>query len=135
MTKPHYHVTAAIIRKDGKVLITRRPRGSHLAGYWEFPGGKQEPGEKLRQCLARELAEEIGIEARVDELFMEVKHTYPDRQISLHVFECTPLSGTPDTLQCSELKWISPTDLARFTFPPPDLKVIEKLKHRDGVDS
>jgi len=135
MPLPHYHVTAAIIRKDGRILITRRPTGSHLAGYWEFPGGKQEPGENLEQCLARELTEEIGIKVRVDEMFLEVEHAYPDKRISLHVFECTPLSGTLDTLQCSELKWVPPTDLAGFTFPPPDLKVIEKLIRPERSDS
>jgi mutator protein MutT len=130
MPLPHYHVTAAIIKESDKVLITRRPTGSHLAGYWEFPGGKQEPGEDLEQCLARELAEEIGIKVRVDELFMEVKHTYPDKRISLHVFKCTPISGTPDTLQCSELKWVPISALHCFTFPPPDLRIVEILRNQ-----
>ena len=128
MPLPHYHVTAAIIRRNDKVLITKRPKGSHLAGYWEFPGGKQEAGENLKTCLKREITEELGMTVRVEGLFMQVAHAYPDKRISLHVFDCTPLSGTPEARQCSEVKWASLTDLEAFTFPPPDLKVIEKLK-------
>lgn len=130
MPLPHFHVTAAIIRKNDKVLITKRPTGRHLAGYWEFPGGKQETGESLKRCLKREIIEELGMTVRVEEWFMTVEHAYPDKRISLHVFHCTPVSGTPETRQCSEIKWVSVTDLEGFTFPPPDLKVVEKMAHR-----
>lgn len=128
MPLPHYLVTAAIIRKNNKVLITKRPAGSHLAGYWEFPGGKQEAGESLKKCLKREIIEELGMTVRVEGLFMKVEHAYPNKRITLHVFDCTPVSGTPETCQCSEIKWASLTDLELLTFPPPDRKVIEKLK-------
>ena len=135
MPLPHYHVTAAIIRRNDKVLITKRPKGSHLAGYWEFPGGKQEAGENLKTCLKREITEEIGMTVRVEGLFMQVAHAYPDKRISLHVFDCTPISGTPKTRQCSEMKWASLSDLEALTFPPPDLKVIEKLKQGHMTDA
>ncbi|MDZ7699565.1 MAG: 8-oxo-dGTP diphosphatase MutT [Deltaproteobacteria bacterium] len=135
MPLPHYHVTAAIIRRNDKVLITKRPTGSHLAGYWEFPGGKQEAGEDLKSCLKREIAEELGMTVRVEEWFMTVEHAYRNQRISLHVFDCTPISGTSETRQCSEIKWVSVTDLEAFTFPPPDLKVIEKLKQGHMTDA
>lgn len=127
MPPPHYHVTAAVIQENGKVLIARRTAGSHLEGYWEFPGGKQESGETLEACLEREIAEELGMTVKVEDRFMTVEHAYPEKRISLHVFHCTPISGAPIPIQCSEIKWASPTDLEQLRFPPPDLKVIERL--------
>ncbi len=128
MIQPHYDVTAGVIRKCEKVLISRRPAGSHLEGYWEFPGGKQEAGEDLKQCLEREISEELGITVTVDDLFLKVEHTYTTKRITLHVFTCTLISGTPEALGCSAFQWVHVEDLFRFTFPPPDVKIIALLK-------
>jgi len=127
---PHYDVTAGLIWKEGKILIATRPKGTHLEGFWEFPGGKQEEGENLKECLKREINEELGIKVRVDEPFLTVDHEYPDKRISLHVFNCTWLKGAPIPLQHQETRWITLTDLSKFTFPPPDVKVIEALAKR-----
>ena len=124
---PHYDVTAGLIWKEGKLLIATRPKGTHLEGLWEFPGGKQEEGENLKECLKREIEEELGIEVMVDELFLTVDHEYPDKRISLHVFNCAWLKGEPVPLQRQETRWITLTELSKFTFPPPDVQVIEAL--------
>ncbi len=129
-TKPHYDVTAGLIWKEGKLLIATRPRGTHLEGFWEFPGGKQEEGENLKECLKREIEEELGIKVRVDEPFLTVGHEYPNKRISLHVFNCTWLKGEPAPLQRQETRWIALTELSKLTFLPPDVQVIETLTKR-----
>ena len=125
--KPHFHVTAGLVWKNGRVLIAKRPEGSHLEGYWEFPGGKQEKGESLKGCLEREIEEELGLKVRADEALLTVDHEYQSKAISLHVFNCTPLAGEPKALDCEQIRWVDPIDLKRFSFPPPDIKVIEYL--------
>ena len=127
---PHYDVTAGLIWKEGKLLIATRPKGTHLEGLWEFPGGKQEEGENLKECLKREIEEELGIEVMVDELFLTVDHEYPDKRISLHVFNCTWLKGEPVPEQGQETRWITLTELSKLAFPPPDVRVIETLIKR-----
>lgn len=124
---PHYDVTAGLIWKEEKLLIATRPKGTHLEGFWEFPGGKQEEGENLQECLKREIGEELGIKVRVDEPFLTVDHEYPDKRISLHVFNCTWVKGEPIPLQGQKIRWIMLSELSKFTFPPPDVQVIEVL--------
>src|ERR1019366_3107599 len=85
-------VSAALIFRDGKLLITQRQRDAHLGGLWEFPGGKREPDETSEQCLGRELREELGIEVEVGELFEEISHTYPEKSVSLKFFVCKLIS-------------------------------------------
>ncbi|MFH1628943.1 MAG: 8-oxo-dGTP diphosphatase MutT [Pseudomonadota bacterium] len=128
--KPHFVVTAGLIWKNGKLLIAKRPQGTHLEGFWEFPGGKQKEGEGLKECLEREIDEELGIKARVEESFLTVDHEYPNKRISLHVFNCTWLKGKPLPLQCQEVRWVVFDDLSKLPFPPPDIKVIETLAGR-----
>jgi len=133
--KPHIHVTAGLIWKNGRVLITKRPKGSHLEGYWEFPGGKQEKGERLTGCLEREIKEELGLKVRADQVLLKVIHEYETRVISLHIMDCAILCGEPSALECQEFKWVDPVDLQKYDFPPPDIKVIEFLLiRRDGVE-
>jgi len=126
-SRPHFHVTAGLIWKNGKVLITKRPKGSHLEGFWEFPGGKREKGETLRHCLEREITEELGIEIKADKLFLPVKHEYDYKVISLYTFNCTLLAGEPKALQCQEIRWVDPLRLCEFEFPPPDMLVVEAI--------
>jgi len=130
--KPHYDVTAGLIWKDGRLLISRRAKGTHLEGFWEFPGGKQEAGEALSECLEREIREELGIEARVGEPLLTVDHEYADKRISLHVFNCTWVRGEPVAIACQEIRWVEWEEISALRFPPPDIKVIESLtKRRD----
>ena len=134
--KPHYHVTAALIWKNGKVLIAKRPKGSHLEGYWEFPGGKQEKGENLEECLEREIREELGLTIKTDQVLLTVEHDYGSKAISLHIFNCTFSRGEPEALECQEFRWVAPGDFLKFTFPPPDRKVAEFLcRTGDGKEA
>ena len=126
-SKPHFDVTAGLIWKNGKVLISKRPKGSHLEGCWEFAGGKQEKGESLKDCLEREIEEELGLKVNADQLFMSVKHEYRYKVISLHTFHCTILEGEPKALKCQEVRWVYPAELNELKFPPPDMQVIEEI--------
>jgi len=132
IAKPHIHVTAGLIFKDGRILIAERPQGYHLAGLWEFPGGKQEQGETLEECLEREIKEEVDIEIKTERHFVTVRHEYEKKVVSLHVFECTLISGDPRGLDGQEIKWVEPSVLQQYEFPPPDQEVIELLisQHR-----
>jgi mutator protein MutT len=125
--KPHYHVTAALIWNNGRVLIAKRPKGSHLEGCWEFPGGKQEQGESLGECLEREIWEELGLRVKTDRALLTVDHDYGSKAISLHVFNCSCLAGEPKALEGQEIRWVAPGDLFKFSFPPPDMKVLKFL--------
>lgn len=125
--KPHFYVTAGLIWQDGRVLITRRPEGNHLAGFWEFPGGKKETGETLRECLEREIKEELGIEIAAHKVLLVVHHEYETRSITLNVFHCIDLKGQPKALEGQEIRWVYLDEIKKYTFPPPDLKVIEFL--------
>ena len=87
-------VLAAVIERDGRFLVTRRQKGTHLDGLWEFPGGKCEPGETHAQCLARELREELGLEAVVGDELLVTEHAYPERTVRLHFRRCT-IAGEP----------------------------------------
>ena len=130
LIKAHYDVTAGLIWKEGKLLIATRPKGTHLEGLWEFPGSKQEEGEDLKECLKREIEEELDIKVRVDDPFLTVDHEYPNKRISLHVFNCTWLKGEPAPLQGQMIRWITLAELSKFSFPPPDVQVIEALTRR-----
>jgi mutator protein MutT len=128
MSKPHFHVSAGLLWKDGKLLITKRPQGSHLAGFWEFPGGKQEPKESLEGCLEREIKEELGIAVKVQRHLLQVDHEYENKSISLHLFHCSIISGEPRPLGCDGIKWVLPEDLSEYPLPPPDSLVLRHLK-------
>jgi mutator protein MutT len=126
--KRHFHVTAGLVWKDGKVLITKRRPEAHLGGFWEFPGGKQEESETLEACLEREMEEELGLKVRTVDRILTVHHEYESKKISLHVFECIPIAGEPHPLQCEEIRWVRPFDLGKFAFPPPDVEIIKLLQ-------
>jgi len=122
-------VTAGLVWKDGKLLITKRPEGSHLAGYWEFPGGKQELGESLEACLEREIREELGMEVSAVEHLLQINHDYETKSITLHLFQCSWLSGTPKPMGCDELRWVRPEDLADYRLPPPDIQLLPAIRN------
>ena len=127
-SKPHFHVTAGLIWRNGKLLLTRRPQGSHLAGYWEFPGGKQEAGETLEACLEREIMEELGIRVKVIKHLLQVDHDYDEKSISLHLFACSNPAGEPQAIGCDAMRWVNPKDLHRYKLPPPDIQVLPFIK-------
>ena len=125
--RPSYRVTAGLVRKNGKLLVSKRRKGSHLQGFWEFPGGKQEKGESLSECLERELLEELGISVLVGPGVAPVLHDYAKKRIFLYGFCCIWLKGEPKALQCQEFQWVAFSELAGLKLPPPDIKIIEKL--------
>lgn len=114
-------VTAAIIERDGLVLIAQRPPGGRHPGCWEFPGGKVEPGETPEQCLAREMAEEMSVDIEVGELLAKACHAYPDITIELLAFRCIIVGGDPADVGCAAHRWVRPADLASRELLPPDL--------------
>jgi len=120
-------VAAGLIQRDGRYLIARRKPGSHLAGFWEFPGGKREAGESLTECLQRELFEELSIRVDLPIPYRIIRHDYLDRSIELHFFRCVIEQGEPVPIGCEEIRWVSPRDLTQFKFPPADYAVIEAL--------
>jgi mutator protein MutT len=122
-------VTAAVIERGDEILITRRPQGVHLEGHWEFPGGKCEPGESLETCMARELREELGVEAHVGEELLATSHDYPERRIELHFLSCT-VSGTPSAQLGQDMRWVRRGDLASLQFPPADEELIRLLTNK-----
>ena len=130
--RPHHNVAAGVIWKQGMILITRRPEGRHLAGLWEFPGGKQEDGESLEACLEREIREELGLRISVDRAIMRVEYSYDHKDISLHVFYCSIIEGIPRGMECQDIRWIDPSNLQKFNFPPPDMKVVEFISTNDN---
>ena len=119
-------VTAAIVEDHGRYFVTRRQKGVHLEGFWEFPGGKCEPGESLADCLRRELKEELGVEADVGDEVYSVTHDYPDRSVELHFFVCT-LLHSPVALLGQEMRWVERAELASLSFPPADAELIRVL--------
>jgi A/G-specific adenine glycosylase len=127
---PHYLVTAAIIRRGDQFLVTRRQPGVHLEGAWEFPGGKCDVGEPLTACMARELREELGIDASVGAEVFTVAHDYVDRRVELHFFECRS-SDEPLALLGQEMRWVRRDELARLEFPPADAELIRRLVEFD----
>ena len=119
-------VVAAVVERDGRYLITRRLEGTHLAGLWEFPGGKTLPGEKPEDALRRELQEELGVEAEVGELIETVDWTYPEKSVRLLFFRCA-LRGEPCPQERQEMLWVEAAQLQEYRFPAADFRLIERL--------
>jgi len=105
-------VVAAVIEREGRVLVSlRRPKGER-ASLWEFPGGKVEPGEGERAALARELREELGVRAIIGEEYARVEHIYPDLQVELALYRCSLHAGEePRPIACEQVRWVSRRDL------------------------
>ena len=125
-------VAAAVIqRPDGQVLLAQRPPGKPYAGYWEFPGGKLEPGEAPVHALVRELREELGVDADVGPLRFHTTHDYGDRAVSLYFYE-SRLRGTPRPLLGQQMRWVPRAELATLGFPPADTELIRVLTESDA---
>lgn len=125
--KPHYNVAIGIIWKKGKILIDRRPEKGLLGGLWEFPGGKQEAGETLEECLEREIREEMNIKIRVQGPFLTVPHAYSHFKITLHSFQCQHLEGEPRPKKAIDWKWVAPEDLRKYPFPKANKIILDAL--------
>ncbi len=125
---PHYIVTAAVMRKDGKVLLAKRPSKGLLGGLWEFPGGKVEPQESLQDCLAREIQEELGVAVRVGEQLGTYRHAYTHFSITLHAFFCDLLEGEPRPVQAAELAWVALSDLSAYPMGKVDRLIAGDLQ-------
>ncbi len=121
-------VAAGVIRRDdGRVLVSRRQPGKHMAGAWEFPGGKVRPPETPRQALERELYEELGIEVSQSRELMGYEQQYPDRLIALHFFAVEEYAGAPRSREDQELAWEFPERLGELGFLPADRPLVDLL--------
>jgi A/G-specific adenine glycosylase len=117
---PHYQVAAAVIERQGKVLLAKRRPEALLGGMWEFPGGKRERGETLPACLQRELREELGVRVSVCERLMKIPHAFSHFRITLHVFRCNSLRGHPRPLEAADVRWIRIADLEQYPMGKAD---------------
>jgi mutator protein MutT len=111
----------------GKILIAQRKPGDTLGGYWEFPGGKCEPGEKIEDCLVREVREELGIEVLPRHFLCRTEHAYAHRTVVLHFYLCDWVSGHPIRHDVHDFRWVEPAELRSYKFPPADTEMINEL--------
>ena len=123
-------VVAAVIEDNHRFLVTRRLPGVHLAGMWEFPGGKIDPDETHGAALRRELREELDVEVDVGDCLHRTLHAYPDRTVELHFYRCT-LKGAPRPLLGQEMRWVPRADLRSLGLPPADTELVELLTKSD----
>jgi mutator protein MutT len=122
-------VAAALIQDEaGRYLITRRREGTHLAGLWEFPGGKCEEGETLEACLRRELHEELEGAFEVGQQVDTVRWQYPEKTVVIHFFRCRLGAGTVAPRESQAIVWVPPERLADYEFPPADAELIARLR-------
>lgn len=119
-------VVAAVIEEHDTFLVTRRQHGVHLAGLWEFPGGKVDPSETHAGALKREMREELDADVEVGSLLLHTSHDYPDRTVALYFYLCA-LTGPPAPMLGQEMRWVSRAELPTLGFPPADEELIQRL--------
>jgi A/G-specific adenine glycosylase len=124
---PHHVIAVGVIWHENRVLIQQRPEEGLLGNLWEFPGGKQEPGETLQETVRREIEEELGIEVLVRESIAVVKHAYTHFKITLHAYHCQYQSGVPQPKACQAWHWVSPDELGQYAFPKANKTVLETM--------
>lgn len=123
------NISVGIIRNTQKeIFLTLRDPSSHMAGFWEFPGGKIESGETPEQALIRELQEEVGIDAREPVLIRTLTHTFPDRIVNLHFFIVEQWSGEPYGKEGQPKRWVAQSELKETDFPPANAEVVIALQ-------
>ena len=120
-------VAVAIIQRGEEVFLTKRKDHVNQGGLWEFPGGKQQEGETLEQCLRRELKEELDIEVGDLQPFQSVHYQYPGKPVVLHFFTCLITQGLPEPLDCAEMAWVSQANLSAFEFPTANKQVVTRI--------
>jgi len=131
---PHMVVGAAVtVNRKGEVLIAQRKQTDMLGGLWEFPGGKQEPNEKIEECIARELKEELGINVTVGDFLMTVKHAYSHFTMTMHVYRAKIISGRPRIIDCADYQWVDIPDLGELAYSKADLLVVARLQGGKGL--
>jgi 8-oxo-dGTP diphosphatase len=122
-------VAAAVIERNDAFLMTRRLKGTHLEGTWEFPGGKCDAGETLTECLERELLEELGTRSTVNGEIFTVEHVYSERTVRLHFFDTT-LLDVPQPQLGQQMRWVRRQELASLDLPEADRGLVELLTAR-----
>ncbi len=126
---PHKIIGVAVIwNEQQQILIDRRRQEGSMGGLWEFPGGKIEPGETIKECIQREISEELGIVIAVGEHLITIDHTYSHLRVTLTVHQCRHLTGVPQALECDEIRWVNLADLEKFAFPQANVQIIAALK-------
>ena len=126
-------VVAALIWQNNRFLICRRPPHKTRGLLWEFVGGKVETGETKQQALMRECMEELAVKIRVDDVYMQLVHTYPDMTVELTLFNAAIVAGEPQLLEHTEIRYITVDEIDRFDFCPADVEILEKLKKDFGI--
>jgi 8-oxo-dGTP diphosphatase len=125
---PRIVVVAAVIERNGLFLVARRLRGTHLAGYCEFPGGKVHEGESHEAALQREIKEELNANISGLQKIFQASHAYPGRTVELHFFRGR-LAGNPEPALGQQLRWIARDEFGALEFPPADAELIANLMH------
>ncbi|WP_370981304.1 8-oxo-dGTP diphosphatase MutT [Agaribacterium sp. ZY112] len=125
----HIRVVVGVIENEfGQILISQRQGQQHLAGLWEFPGGKLDAGESAEQALSRELKEELGIEVLQADFLFDIKHTYPEKSVCLHIFHVKAFSGVEQGLEGQPLRWLARADIDTVELPPANKAIVEWLQ-------
>jgi len=133
---PELHVAAGVlIDTSGNVLLAQRTDGRHMAGAWEFPGGKIAAGETPLAGLVRELDEELGIKVRYARYLMRYVHAYPDRKVWLYIWKVLRWRGTPSGLEGQPLEWLKPSQLMAFGLLPADERIALALQANARVNT
>lgn len=120
-------VVAALIWDDNKFMICQRPAHKARGLLWEFVGGKVEPGETKEQALIRECQEELAVTLSVGDVFMDVRHEYPDLTVHLTLFNAKIAQGIPQKLEHNDIKWIMPKEIPSYDFCPADEEILKKI--------
>jgi len=127
---PRHHIAVGVIRKDGRILITRRKEDGLLGGLWEFPGGEVEPGESAEQACKREIAEEVNLRVEVTDLIARVEHAYTHFKVSVDVFDCAYGTGTIELDGPTDYRWILFEEAENYAFPAVNHKIFDRLRDR-----
>jgi len=128
--KPHYKIAVGVIKKNNQILISKRKLNGLLGGLWEFPGGKILSGETPEECIKREVKEELGISIIPKQFIKEITHQYSHFSINLVAYFCKYNSGTPQTIECQDWKWISINQFDQFAFPKANHKLFNSIKNK-----
>jgi mutator protein MutT len=129
LTLPHKQIGVAVIwDQTGQILIDRRKASGTMGGLWEFPGGKIEPGETAKECIVREIREELAIEITVGDHLISIDHTYPTFHLTLIVHHCQHVSGIPQLIESEEIRWVNVSDLGNYQFPAANIAIIQALQ-------
>ena len=124
-------VAAAVVVRDGRVLLTRRCDDQHLAGLWEFPGGKLEGGEAPEATVVRECREEMGIDVEVGRILEVTHYRYPEKDVLLLFYRCSLRRGEVQHLEVADHAWVRPSDLDDYALPPADESVVAAIRSLD----